>query len=79
MSPNRIFLGHEVGLPIDLSLGTRPDEYDVQPPVTEQVYDLKERMHKYCVIVRERLGRAATRMKTRYDAKITVVQVRDRG
>ena len=26
MTPNRVFLGHEVRLPIDLALGTTPDE-----------------------------------------------------
>jgi len=70
MSPNRIFLRHEVRLPIDLALGARPDECDVQPPVTDPVYDLRERMHQDGLLVRERLGRAAIRMKTRYDAKI---------
>src|SRR5208282_5494139 len=70
MSPNRIFLGHEVRLPIDLALGARPDECDVQPPVTDHVYDLRERMHRDGLLVRERLGRAAMKMKTRYDAKI---------
>src|SRR5208282_3710243 len=70
MSPNRIFLGHEVRLPIDLALGTTPDEYDVQPPVTDHVYDLRERLYKDGEMVREHLGRAALRMKSRYDAKV---------
>src|SRR5208282_215439 len=34
------------------------------------VRDLQERMYRDGVFVRERLGRAALRMKTRYDAKV---------
>jgi hypothetical protein len=70
MSPNRVFLGHEVRLPVDLALGAAPDVRDAQLPISEHVRDLQERMYRDGVFVRERLGRAALRMKTRYDARV---------
>src|SRR5208282_1102910 len=66
MSPNRVFLGHEVRLPVVLALGAAPDVRDAQLPISEHVRDLQERMYRDGIFVRERLGRAALRMKTRY-------------
>jgi len=61
MSPNRVFLGREVRLPIDLALGITPNEFDIQPPVTDHVFELRERLYKDGVFVRERLRRAASK------------------
>jgi len=70
LSPNRVFLGREVKLPIDLALGATPDAQEKPRSISEYANDFAERMHKDAVFVRQQLGRAAVRMKTRYDAKI---------
>jgi transposase InsO family protein len=70
MTPNRAFLGREVRLPIDLVLGTTPDGYKDENILSEVVEGIAQRMRSDGVFVREQLGRAASTMKTRYDARI---------
>ena len=40
LSPNRVFLGREVRLPLDLALGISPDDNVSHPPASEYVKDL---------------------------------------
>ena len=69
-TPNRVFLGRDVRLPIDLALGITPDSSNSGETMSEYVSRLQERMQTEGEVVREHLGRAALKMKTRYDARI---------
>jgi len=70
LTPNRVFLRREVRLPIDLVLGSTPDDIMKKPSISEYVDAISDRLHVDGVLVRSNLGRTANIMKTRYDTKV---------
>ena len=66
ISPNRMMMGREIRLPIDLLFGNPPDEL-VQTLETEYIQDLQERLHLGHKWARVHLKRGAERQKKIYD------------
>ena len=68
-SPNRLFLGREVRMPLDLVMGLPLDESQCAS-VDEFVQKSQEQMSSAYAIAREHLGVAAQRRKTTYDIRV---------
>ena len=68
-SPNRLFLGREVRMPLDLVMGLPLDEFQCVN-VDEFVEKSQEQMASAYAIAREHLGVAAQRRKTTYDIRV---------
>ena len=69
-SPNAIMFGRENCMPIDIVLGTPDDTSATPQPANDYVYDLHERLNNSYRLVREHLGKAASRRKARYDVGV---------
>ena len=67
-SPNYLMLGREVRSPADLVYGLPTD--DRSTSYDAYTCEVEERMRSAYAIVREHLGRAAERMKQRYDLRV---------
>ena len=65
-SPNKLFLGREVRMPLDLVMGLPSVEFQCEN-INEFVEKLQEQMASAYAIAREHLGVAAQRRKTTYD------------
>ena len=68
-SPNRLFLGREVRMPLNLVMGLPLDEFQCAN-VDEFVQKSQEQMASAYAIAREHLGVAAQRRKTTYDIRV---------
>ena len=66
-SPNRVMFGREVTLPIDLMLGSPPDEE--REETTQYAAELRNRLEEVFAHVRDGLQVAAERQKRQYDVK----------
>ena len=72
-TPNRLMLGREVFLPIQLTLGSLPQDSNNEAcVVNEYVADLQDKMHDTFVHVREHLQKAQNTQKRDYDSRIAV-------
>ncbi|GFV15901.1 retrovirus-related Pol polyprotein from transposon 412 [Trichonephila clavipes] len=67
-SPSQMLFGSDLRLPADL-LFSRPPDAPMAPK--EYIEKLQERMEEMHHLSRERIGMAAEKMKTRYDARAT--------
>ena len=68
-SPNRIVLGHEERIPVDL-MYRLPEPHQEAKSVNEYVSANVDRMQRDYELVRKFMGRAAERMKERYNRKV---------
>jgi hypothetical protein len=66
-SPNKLMLGREVSLPVDIMIEGLPIEAGFC--ISEYVDQLVERMRKSFIVVREQSRRSAERQKYYYDTK----------
>ena len=70
MTPNKLFLGHEVRMPIDVVMGLPPEEMD--QPITAHDYldKLRSNAADAYRLAREKLRASARRRKRHYDVKV---------
>jgi len=68
-SPNRLILGHENVMPIDLVLGKVVEESEHFDSYNSYVKDQQERLRVTYQLAREHLGSAAERRKIDYDTR----------
>jgi len=66
-TPNRLFLGRKNRAPLDLIVGTPPDDEAGNENYDEYVENFQEKTRSAYRVVRERLGYAAVKRKSRYD------------
>jgi len=70
MTPNKLFLGHEVRMPIDVVMGLPPEE--MNQPIT--AHDYLDKLHSNAAdayrLAREKLRASAERRKRHYDVKV---------
>ena len=78
-TPNRLFLGKEVRMPLDLLLDLPEDERAMSLSVNDFVRQQQERTADAFALAREHLRMAAERRKASYDLKVkdVVFQVGD--
>mgnify|MGYP003389980841 FL=1 len=70
LTPNRLILGRETAMPVDIALG-RPEEEKVEfTSYDEFADDLASRLEKAFQMARESLGKAAQRRKNAYDLRV---------
>ena len=69
-TPNRLFLGREVRMPIDLAMGLSPDDQVNNPNLDEFVIEQQEKAEEAYRIAREHLHEGAQRSKRAYDARV---------
>jgi len=69
-SPNRLFLGRENRMPLDLVMGLPPEEVNGNPNIEDFVAKQQQMADSAYRVTREQLHVAAERRKTSYDAKI---------
>ena len=73
-SPNRLFWGREVRMPLDVMLDLPEGERDLYHPVDEFVCQTQEQMAKAYALAREHLRVAAERRKASYDVRVRDVE-----
>ncbi len=71
-SPNLLFMGREVNLPIDLLLGVPLNDEHLAASECDYVADLRERMTAVFETARENLQRNSERQKRDYDVRLSV-------
>ena len=71
-SPNRLFLGRENRMPLDLLMGLPPEERNDESNVDDYVANQQEIAESAYRIAREQLRTAAQRRKNEYDARVKV-------
>jgi len=69
-SPNRLFLGREVRMPLDLVMGLHLDEGKQTDNIDEFVQRTQEQMASAYDLARQHLGAAAQRRKDTYDVRV---------
>jgi len=69
-SPNMLFLGREVRMPIDLVMGLPAEQCGLNRTVDDFVQGLQERAQEAYGVAREHLGEAARRRKATYDIRV---------
>jgi len=69
-TPNRVFLGRENRMPIDLAMGLPPDESNDCATVDEYVARQQRLADETYQLVRQHLGQNAQRRKSAYDARV---------
>ena len=74
LSPNKMMLGREVALPLDVVMG-RPRE-DTPPCPTKYTEWLRQSLEGAHRFAREQLGKASVRQKRGYDKKVQIRQIR---
>jgi hypothetical protein len=74
LSPNMLMLGREVRLPAEVLFGTGKLNRDEISSYGDYVTNLRERMSTAHQVARKRLGEAAARRKTNYDAKANLIR-----
>jgi transposase InsO family protein len=70
VSPNRLVLGRETVMPIDIVLGRPEQERNAAETYEEFAEDLAARLERAFELVREHLGTAAERRKATYDLRV---------
>jgi hypothetical protein len=70
VTPNRLVLGRETTMPIDVVLGRPEQESNEAGTYTEFADDLAARLERAFELVRENLEVAAVRRKVRYDLRV---------
>jgi hypothetical protein len=70
MSPNRLILGRETAMPVDVVLGRPEEERREFTSYEEFTDDLAARLEKAFQLARENLGKAAERRKNAYDLRV---------
>ena len=73
-TPNRLFLGREVRLPVDLVMGLHPDENEDLRPADDYLRQLQHDSAEAFQIARNRLRTSAIRRKKYYDIKTRPVE-----
>ena len=74
LSPNKMMLGREVALPLDVVMG-RPRE-DTPPCPTKYTEWLRQSLEGAHRFAREQLGKSSVRQKRGYDKKVQIRQIR---
>jgi len=74
MTPNKLFLGHEVRMPIDLVMGLPPDESCESTYVHDYVDKLRQNASEAYQLARKHLRASAERRKKIYDVKVKTEQ-----
>ena len=69
MTPNKLFLGHEVRMPIDLVMGLPPEDDSYRSP-DDYVAQLQKRSVEAYELARKHLRASAERRKRYYDIKV---------
>jgi hypothetical protein len=69
-SPNAIMFGRENCMPIDVVLGGPNGDKVTPQPADDYVYNLHERLSNSYQLVRQHLGKAASRRKAQYDVGV---------
>ena len=69
-TPNRLFLGREVRMPIDLAMGLPVDDHVNTPNLDEFVVEQQGRAEEAYRIAREHLHKGAQRSKRAYDTRV---------
>jgi len=70
MSPNKLFLGHEVRMPLDVIMGLPLEEASIYNTPHQYLAKLQENMTEAYEIARRRLRVCAERRKKYYDASV---------
>ena len=70
MTPNRLFLGHEVRMPIDIVMGLPPEETSETMTAHEYLSKLHNDATEAYRLAREKLRASAERRKRSYDVKV---------
>ena len=74
MTPNKLFLGHEVRMPIDLVMGLPPEEIVQGRTPNEYLDQLQHNSGEAFQLARKHLRAAAERRKKDYDIKVKTEQ-----
>ena len=69
-TPNKIFLGRENRMPVDLAMGLPPSELNGEVSMDEFVEKQQQLADETYQLVRQNLGQNAQRRKAVYDAKV---------
>ena len=69
-SPNQLFLGREVYMPVDLVLGVPEDNKAVQRTYDQYLQSLRDKVESSYELAREHLKTAAELRKKMYDVKV---------
>jgi len=70
MSPNKLFLGHEVRMPIDVVMGLPPEEGNLATTPHDYLDKLQNDASDAYRLAREKLRASAERRKRYYDVKV---------
>jgi len=70
MTPNKLFLGHEVHMPIDVVMGLPPDDGQAASTPDDYLDKLKNDATNAYRLAREKLRASAERRKRQYDLKV---------
>jgi len=70
MTPNKLFLGHEVRMPIDIVMGLPPDDGKAATTPHDYLDKLKNDAANAYRLAREKLRASAERRKWQYDLKV---------
>jgi len=73
-TPNQLFMGRDLRMPLDLVMGLPADECTSGRTVDEVVDRMKERATECYVAAREHLRVAAERRKTTYDIRVRIAE-----
>ena len=70
MTPNRLFLGHEVRMPIDIVMGLPPEETSGMMTAHDYLSKMQSNATEAYRLAREKLRASAERRKRGYDVKV---------
>jgi len=70
MSPNKLFLGHEVRMPIDVVMSLPPDEENMAGTPLDYLDKIQSDASDAYRLAREKLRASAERRKRHYDVKV---------
>jgi len=73
-SPNRLFLGREIRMPLDLIMGTPQSNNNVEQSTDQFVQSMRVDTERNYELGREQLRVAAERRKKKYDMKVGVAE-----
>jgi len=68
--PNKLFLGHEVRMPVDVLMGTSPEESTMHDSPHEYLSKLHQNMSQAYSLARKRLHACALQRKKYYDVRV---------
>jgi len=70
MTPNKLFLGHEVRMPIDLVMSLPPDKVDQGMTADSNLAKLHQNASEAYQLARQQLRASAERRKRDYDIEV---------